>query len=364
MIPDCMDAALDLAVNAGYDHLLYPGTLSTKRPRGRISLAGEATPELITRWKTVDYKDRDIAWLVRGGFFNGRILAILDTDTALAGVTANSMLPDTHWKVQTASGSSHYHRYFLLADDFEEYEDRGFLDEVDLKTGMNSYVLAPMNPGYKPEPGFGKADPPLLTAKVWNTYIGYMKSLRGFARPDGTAQVEASTTDTSELCSNTSLGWPREDHPYQCCGPSPSAWRNFLRNVCTRFVYTRWRSEGKVPPDLTRTLIYMQRVLDNNRCHEHTYDQFTKLIRNTWKKASERASDEGMTESQARKGRLRAEQLWAPQREAIAARNRTIVESLTAGQKRAQIARDHEVSIRTVARVKRFHTPTSPQGGG
>ena len=357
--------ALELARRVGYEHLMLPGTLSTKKPRPkRYSLLGETTPEMIADWLH-EYRDREIMWMVRCGWLRGGMLAVLDTDTPLAGVIATQKLPPTSWTVATRS-PGHFHRYYLLADPIEEYEGRSDIHTISLKSGMNEVVAAPSSSGYTPEPGFGQGEPPRLTAKAWNHYIRYMKTRTGSgAARQGQARKDALPATSGEgLCCNPSLGWPRGDHPYQCHGESASAWRNFLRSVCCRFVYRRWLSEGKVAPTLSRTLIYMQRVLDNNRCHEHTYDQFDKLIRDTWERASERASDDGYRESQARKGRLRAAQLWGPSHDARTARNRAIMDSLNAGRTRAEAAREHGVCTRTVTRVRRLFTSFSPPRGG
>ena len=133
-------------------------------------------------------------------------------------------------------------------------------------------------------------------------------------------------------------------------------------------MYTRWLSEGKRCPDLGRTLAYMTKAHDNNRCHEHGYDKLDDFVRRTYERACERASDEGYSESQARKGRLRAEQLWAPLRGAIVDRNRSIIAARTAGTTRSAVAEAFGISTRTVSRITtpllRPRRALIPQGGG
>ena len=352
MMPRCEDSgkkALELARQAGCAHLLMPGTPSTRRPRPRdVEGLGLATDHRIYGWQHHVYRDREILWLTRTGPCRDGQLAVVDTDLPLAGVLAAELLPHTDWTVSTKSPGA-FHRYYLLADSIEDYE-RSTLDPITLKAGINSYVVAAGSPGYVPEPGFGSGTPPLLHAGQWNTYIRHMTAL---LKPPAPAQrlSDHPPTHNDQLCPNTSLGWPREDHLYQCRGDSASSWRNFLRAVCARFVYRRWRHEGRETPSLSRTMAFMTKAHDNNRCHEHEYHKLNDLIERTWSQSCQRASDEGYAESQARKGRLRAQQRWEPFKVTITARNRSIIADHAAGLTVAAIAATHQVCRQTVYRT-------------
>ena len=364
------DNALELARNVGWSHLLLPGTPSTRAPREKLTLTGPASPDLIDRWQE-KYRDREILWLIGLGSIADGQLAALDTDVPLAGVMATELLPHTNWTISTKSPGA-FHRYCRLTDPIEAYQDRGTLDAIDLKAGWNEYVVAPQSPGYAPEPGFAAGPLPALSARQWNSYITGMKMLLPRSKPKvrsshHPAHYPAGAHDAT-LCPNRSLAYREEGDHYRCRGESASPWNNFLRNVAARFVYRRWVSEGRTPPSLERTMAYMHRVHENNRCHEHSYPRLNELIEQTWTRSCQRASEDGYRESQARKGRLRAEQRWGPVRGALADRNRSIIADLAAGLSTRLIALAHGVCQRTVQRIARAlietpATPPLPHGG-
>lgn len=341
--------ALELARQLGYAHLLLPGTPSTRAPRVKLTLTGPASSKVIDEWEN-RYRDREILWLVRAGDIDGQQLGVLDTDIPLAGVLAEELLPYTGWTVSTKSPGA-YHRYYRLTDPIEEYEDRGTLDPIDLKAGWTEYMVAPRSPGYAPEPGFGVKAPAELSAKQWNAYIRHMKTILPSPNRPARLSDRPPSQGDGELCPNASLARHHDHDHYRCRGDSASSWRNFLRNVCARFVYRRWLSEGHRTPTFERAMSYMSKVHDNNRCHEHYYDRLNELVERTWLQSCQRASDQGYRESQRRKGRLRAEQLWAPLRKAIADRNRSIIADLNAGLSTNLVARSHGVCRRTVQRI-------------
>ena len=215
---DHSDPALQLAAEAGYSHLLLPGNPRTKKPRVFYATRPEATPTLLATWQR-DFHDRNILWMVRAGWYQSGQLAILDTDTPMASVLASQHLPDT-WTVSTPSNNGHYHRWFLLADDPELYDDTGQLDYITLRVGMTAVVGAPGAWGYQAQPGFGQGEPARLTAAAWNTYIRHMKRLDPPAKADAADATRSLPDqlpdgDGNDLCCNRSLGWREEGDHYR-----------------------------------------------------------------------------------------------------------------------------------------------------
>ena len=164
-------AAIRYANLHGYAGLLMPGK-PDKRPRVTFAGLRESTPGDFRRWLWLcdNRWDDDQVWLLRTGWIqreSGPLrLVVLDADTAagVALIESQGRL-QTAWQVDTPRGR---HFYYAAGPGLDRCSYG--IDGIDVKTGINSYIVAPRSVTaagvYKPARDFGVGAPPTLAPEM------------------------------------------------------------------------------------------------------------------------------------------------------------------------------------------------------
>ena len=166
-------AAIRYAEQHGYAGLLMPGK-PDKTPRVTFRNLRESTPAHFRRWLWLcdNRWDDDQVWLLRTGILRRGHpvpLVVLDADSA-AGVALlqSDRGYATPWQVATPRAGGGLHNYYAAGPGVDRCSYG--IDGIDVKTGMNSYVVAPLSVTaagvYTPSPTFGRGIPPTITLEM------------------------------------------------------------------------------------------------------------------------------------------------------------------------------------------------------